>query len=59
MLLVVFVVRRANARDDPLIRVKIFENRAFTVENVVLFLSMIAFIPLFFFAEHVRADRAR
>ncbi len=38
-------------RADPLIRVKIFENRAFTVENIVLFLSMIAFIPVFFFAS--------
>ena len=42
---------RRDASRDPLIRVKIFENRAFTVENVVLFLSMIAFIPVFFFAS--------
>ncbi|MET0421357.1 MAG: MFS transporter, partial [Acidimicrobiia bacterium] len=49
-LLVVFAfveTRRAN----PLIRVAIFENRAFTVQNLVLFFSMIAFIPVFFFAS--------
>jgi EmrB/QacA subfamily drug resistance transporter len=49
-LLVVFVVVEARS-DHPLIRITIFRNRAFAVENVVLFLSMIAFIPLFFFAS--------
>ena len=32
-------------------RIRIFENRAFAVDNAVLFLLMIAFVPLFFFAS--------
>ena len=32
-------------------RVRIFEDRAFAVDNVVLFLLMIPFVPLFFFAS--------
>jgi EmrB/QacA subfamily drug resistance transporter len=44
---VVFELRVAN----PLLRIRIFENRAFAVDNAVLFLLMIAFVPLFFFAS--------
>ena len=44
---VVFELRVAN----PLLRVRIFENRAFAVDNIVLFLLMIPFVPLFFFAS--------
>ena len=36
---------------NPLLRIRIFQNRAFAVDNVVLFLLMIAFVPLFFFAS--------
>jgi MFS family permease len=43
-----FVERRT---DSPLINVRIFENQAFLVENVVLFIAMMAFIPVFFFAS--------
>src|SRR6201993_158562 len=48
ILLVVFfnVERRI---ESPLINVRIFENRTFTVENVILGISMMAFIPVFFF----------
>ncbi len=35
----------------PLIKVRIFRDRAFTVDNVVLFFSMISFVPVFFFAS--------
>lgn len=35
----------------PLMNMGIFRSRAFLVENVVLFISMIAFIPIFFFAS--------
>jgi EmrB/QacA subfamily drug resistance transporter len=49
-LLAVFVVVEART-EHPLIRVAIFESRPFATENVVLFLSMIAFIPMFFFAS--------
>jgi EmrB/QacA subfamily drug resistance transporter len=37
--------------ENPLIRVRIFTDRAFALENVVLFLLMIPFIPLFLFAS--------
>ncbi len=36
---------------SPLINMHIFSNRAFAVENVVLFIAMMAFIPVFFFAS--------
>jgi Na+/melibiose symporter-like transporter len=36
---------------SPLIRVQIFRSRAFVVDNLVLFFSMIAFVPVFFFAS--------
>ena len=35
----------------PLIKVRIFKDRAFFVDNAVLFLSMVAFVPVFFFAS--------
>ncbi|HEY5053736.1 MAG TPA: MFS transporter [Solirubrobacterales bacterium] len=44
---VVFELRVAN----PLLRIRIFENRAFAVDNIILFLLMIPFVPLFFFAS--------
>jgi MFS family permease len=49
VLLVVFffVERRTEA---PLINVRIFENRTFLVENIILGIAMMAFIPVFFFA---------
>jgi EmrB/QacA subfamily drug resistance transporter len=49
-LLVVFwrVERRT---PDPLINVGVFRSQAFTVQNVVLGISMMAFIPVFFFAS--------
>ncbi len=36
---------------NPLLRLRIFENRAFAIDCVVLFFLMIAFVPLFFFAS--------
>ncbi len=35
---------------SPLIQVKIFRDRAFVIDNAVLLLAMIAFVPVFFFA---------
>jgi MFS family permease len=35
----------------PLIQVRIFRVRAFLVENIVLFIIMIVFVPVFFFAS--------
>ncbi len=37
--------------ESPLINVHIFGNRAFAVENVILLIAMMAFIPVFFFAS--------
>jgi EmrB/QacA subfamily drug resistance transporter len=37
--------------ESPLIKVEIFRVRAFAVENIVLLISMMAFIPVFFFAS--------
>ncbi|MBS1885944.1 MAG: MFS transporter [Actinobacteria bacterium] len=45
-----FVVDQLRAT-NPLLRLRIFENRAFAVDCVVLFFLMIAFVPLFFFAS--------
>ncbi len=38
-------------KDHPLIQVRIFAIRAFLVENLVLLVSMMCFIPIFFFAS--------
>jgi EmrB/QacA subfamily drug resistance transporter len=50
-LLIIAFIRHELSTSDPLIRVRIFSNRAFAADNVVLFLLMIVFIPLFFFAS--------
>jgi len=50
VLLVVFALVETR-KENPLIRVKIFRTRPFTVENIVLFFTMVAFIPVFFFAS--------
>lgn len=50
ILLVVFY-RYERGRDHPLIDVGIFRSQPFTVENMVLFVSSMAFIPIFFFAS--------
>jgi EmrB/QacA subfamily drug resistance transporter len=48
-LLIVFF--RVEARtESPLINVRIFRNQAFLVENIILGVAMMAFIPVFFFA---------
>jgi len=38
-------------RPVPLIKVRIFRDRAFAIDNAVLFFAMMAFIPVFFFAS--------
>jgi EmrB/QacA subfamily drug resistance transporter len=48
LLIVFFAVERRTA--SPLINVRIFNNRAFLVENIILGIAMMAFIPVFFFA---------
>jgi len=36
---------------NPLMQIRTFQNRAFAVDNAVLFFLMIVFVPLFFFAS--------
>jgi EmrB/QacA subfamily drug resistance transporter len=50
ILLVVFGLAELRER-QPLIAIRVFKIRAFLVENIVLFTSMIVFIPVFFFAS--------
>ena len=50
ILLVVFA-RYESRVVSPLIQIRIFRNRAFVVDNAVLFFSQIAFVPVFFFAS--------
>src|SRR5215471_2963917 len=47
LLVVFFNVERRT--ESPLINVRIFKNRTFLVENIVLGIAMMAFIPVFFF----------
>jgi EmrB/QacA subfamily drug resistance transporter len=49
-LLIVFYFVEART-PSPLIQVKIFRIRAFLVENLVLGISMLVFVPVFFFAS--------
>ena len=49
VLLIVFVAVERRT-ESPLINVAIFSNQAFTVENIILGIAMMAFIPVFFFA---------
>jgi EmrB/QacA subfamily drug resistance transporter len=50
LLLVAFGAFELRER-QPLIEVRVFKIRAFLVQNIVLFTSMIVFIPIFFFAS--------
>jgi len=50
VILVVFVLFELRV-PVPLIKIKIFKDRAFFIDNAVLFLSMVAFVPVFFFAS--------
>jgi EmrB/QacA subfamily drug resistance transporter len=49
-LLIVFVAVERRT-PSPLINVRIFENRTFSVQNIVLGVASMAFIPVFFFAS--------
>src|SRR6201994_797317 len=50
VLLVVFYLVELRT-ESPLIQVSIFKNRPFLVENLVLGIAMMTFIPVFFFAS--------
>jgi hypothetical protein len=49
-LLIAFVAYELHV-PQPLIRVRIFADRGFAVDNAILFLLSMAFVPLFFFAS--------
>jgi EmrB/QacA subfamily drug resistance transporter len=51
LLLIGVFVRVEMVTASPLIAVKIFRIRAFLMENLVLMIAMMAFIPVFFFAS--------
>jgi EmrB/QacA subfamily drug resistance transporter len=51
LLILVAFVRYQLRTANPLLRLEVFRSRAFTVDNVILFLLMIPFVPLFFFAS--------
>ncbi|MFF7048193.1 MFS transporter [Streptomyces griseorubiginosus] len=49
-ILVVFVRYERGVR-HPLVDLRVFRDRGFTIDAVVLFFAMLAFVPLFFFAS--------
>jgi len=49
-ILVVFVLVELRT-ETPLIKVRIFADRAFTIDNAVLFFGLMSFVPMFFFAS--------
>lgn len=49
--LLVAFARFELASDHPLVPIRLFADRAFAVDNIVLFLMSICFVPLFFFAS--------
>jgi len=49
ILVIFFMVERQT--ESPLINVQIFRNQAFAVENIILTIVMMVFIPVFFFAS--------
>jgi EmrB/QacA subfamily drug resistance transporter len=49
-LMVAFVVRELRT-PEPLLRLQIFRDRGFAVENIVLALMSVVFVPYFFFAS--------
>ena len=50
VLMVAFVICELRT-EQPLLRLQIFEDRAFSVDNVLLALMSVAFVPFFFFAS--------
>lgn len=51
LLILVWFFRFESRHRNPLIQVRIFLDRAFRVDSIMLFLLSIAFVPLFFFAS--------
>ncbi len=51
VLFVIGFVRTELGAEHPLIQLRIFANKAFAADNIVLFLISIAFVPMFLFAS--------
>jgi EmrB/QacA subfamily drug resistance transporter len=51
VLLLIIFFRVERRTDSPLMKVSIFSIRAFLVENAVLGIAMLTFVPIFFFAS--------
>ncbi|MFI2212142.1 MFS transporter [Streptomyces sp. NPDC020141] len=51
LLLIAFCVYELRVPEQPLIKLRVFRDRAFSVDTAVLFFGMLAFVPLFFFAS--------
>lgn len=51
ILLSLFVAWELRRKQDPLIPIRLFANRGYAADNLVLFLLSVCFVPLFFFAS--------
>ncbi|MFF8833448.1 MFS transporter [Streptomyces sp. NPDC015131] len=51
LVVLVLFCRYELTREHPLVRLEVFRDRAFTVDILVLFFAMLAFVPVFFFAS--------
>jgi hypothetical protein len=51
LVLIMIFVEIERSRPDPLMRIGFFENRTFTVQNVILLIASAAFVPVFYFAS--------
>ncbi|QGV77238.1 MFS transporter [Streptomyces ficellus] len=51
LVVLVLFCRYELGREHPLVRLEVFRDKAFTVDILVLFFSMLAFVPVFFFAS--------
>lgn len=51
LVMLAWFVRFELRQENPLIQVRIFFDKAFTADSLILFLLSIAFVPLFFFAS--------
>ncbi|WP_327257293.1 MFS transporter [Streptomyces sp. NBC_01244] len=51
LVVLAFFCRHELRTDDPLIKLRVFRDRAFTADVLVLFFAMLAFVPVMFFAS--------
>lgn len=51
LLVLILFWRYERDRSHPLVNLAVFRDKAFTVDSMVLFFAMLAFVPVFFFAS--------